>query len=186
MARPKPRLTISLTPSTGGAASAMERSRGPALRRRQRPAEVSRARSGRGRSHVRRLPRALPSTREPTLPNPIRSDTSRREIPPRGLAGDSSAARIPPHDPDPERAGAVGQPGVAHADTSGAEGRSARPSAKKSGHHEPEVPSVGEPDTAARDGAGASSSSSPSGTSPIGDRGFPQDVASLWKTHDAF
>lgn len=78
---------------------------------------------------------------------------------------------------------------VAYADTTGAgaEGRFPCSSAKKSRLHEPEVPSIGELVTAAVTRP-EPHLSSPCGTSPPGDRGqgFPQDVASLWKTHDAF
>jgi len=59
---------------------AEERSRGLAPVRRQPLAEVSRSGAGRGRSHVQRLRGALASTGEHGYPDPIGSDTSRREI----------------------------------------------------------------------------------------------------------
>jgi len=78
---------------------------------------------------------------------------------------------------------------VAYADTTGAgaEGRFPCSSAKKSRLHEPEVPSTSEPATT------AATRPEPHRERPERDelawdrgQGFPQDVASLWKTHDAF
>jgi hypothetical protein len=67
---------------------------------------------------------------------------------------------------------------------------------RRAGFAEPEVPSTGEPDrfqgALARppgnrcDAAETPSFSSPSRASLLGVRSSPQDVANLWKTHDAF
>jgi len=172
-------------PNTGGAVLRRGRGRGPILRRQLRPAEVSRARSGRAEATSGGA--ARPSERrEPLYPTrSIRTPLVMR----RPLRWSETPAPRPPTTRSLPRkaevAGAGCRSRVARADTSGAEGRFANPSAKKSRQREPEVPSIGEPDTPAATKP-EPRHRSPSGANPLGDRGFPQDVASLWKTHDAF
>jgi len=175
-------------PGTGSAVLRSGRGRSPAPWRRQPLAEVSPARgqadtggawatSDGSQPPLRATMSTATPTRSARTPRVVRPS-------PRWMETPAQAGRSHRTIPAPRRA-RIADPGrVACADEPRTEGRVARLPRRRARSVEPEVPSTGEPG-AARLGRSLACGS-PNGASPLGDRGYPQDVTNLWRIHDAF